>query len=101
MTTNKETNLNENNMPTKQGMTNEFEKINAIIETAFKFLDAGEMIDLSAMEEKISQACRNITNLSDKDQKELLPIMEDILVKMDKLGSSLVDKYSWLSGGNE
>lgn len=85
---------------TKESMLCEFEKINAIINRAFNLLESGEIVELSALEQKISNVCSSIVELTNKEQEELLPIMEDVLVKMDKLGSELTEKYSWLSEAN-
>jgi DNA-binding transcriptional regulator YhcF (GntR family) len=82
---------------TKDTMLCEFEKINAIINRAFKLLESGEIVELSALEQKISHVCSSVVALPNQEQEELLPIMEEVLIQMDKLGSELTEKYSWLS----
>ncbi len=70
----------------------ELEKAASLIGTARRLLATGTMVDLAALEGKVSRICRGIIDLGLEDGRPLRPDIEALIADLDLLAEAIRDR---------
>ena len=71
----------------------ELSKIDSLIVTALRLVGDGRLVDLSALERRIIVACDRAVALPANDSRPLLPVMKEIIMKLDDLTLRLSERF--------
>ena len=68
-------------------------KLVATISTALKLVEKGNLVDLSALENRTQKACDAALALPSSESRPLLPLMKGIIAGLDALEAALNKKF--------
>jgi hypothetical protein len=71
----------------------ELEKASSLVGTAWRLLATGTMVDLAALEGKVSRICREAMELGRADGQSLCSDMEALIADLDLLAAAIRDRY--------
>lgn len=78
----------------------EMQKVGSLVGTARRLLDAGTMVDLSALEGKVRLICDGTTAIARADAQRLRPDLERLIDDLDQL-ADLLKRRRAASGGDD
>lgn len=85
-------------MTTAEPVRTEIDKVASLVFTARRLLGEGRHVDLSALEGKVQEACRDIAALPVPEGRHLLPDLEDLVTALDELAADIDDQFRSMGG---
>ena len=71
----------------------ELEKATSLVGTARRLLATGTMVDLAALEGRVSKICRGAMTLEREEARGLCTDMETLIADLDSLAVAIRDRY--------
>jgi hypothetical protein len=71
----------------------ELEKATSLVGTARRLLATGTMVDLAALEGRVSKICRGAMSLGREEAQGLCSGMETLIADLDSLAVAIRDRY--------
>lgn len=73
----------------KKNISNEINQLSGYLKTCEHRLNKGEMIDLSALDDKTRQICDAILAIPDEERQEFIPKMQQLITDVEKIAGLL------------
>jgi len=80
-------------MSAAESVREELEKAASLVTTAQRLLATGTMVDLSALEGKVRSVCNQLTEMRREEGRPLMPVMEALILDLDRLGEAIEERH--------